>query len=215
MRRARINLRRSGAGSAFRPWHSGLTLLLLFLAAGMTRMPAMAQEGPAPAPAAGNQAVPALPGADVLPPPPGGGFGFPNPLVPPNAINPNPAAPPVAVAAPAGPLGIPAPGIGVVPLQANDPNAPAILIQPRASVSETFTDNVNFVHAPRRAAAYTVLSPGVSISADTPRLQAVLTGSLNGYLYVPTSNFNQLNGSLYASAFGTVIPDALFVDARS
>ena len=213
MRRGRI-LRRSSAGSAFRPWHSGLTLLLLFLAAGMTTMPAMAQENAAPAAAAGGQAAPALPGADALPPPPGGGFGFPNPLVPPNAIN--PAAPPVAAAAAAaGPLGIPAPGIGVVPLQANDPNAPAILIQPRASVSETFTDNVNFVHAPRRAAAYTTLSPGVSISADTPRLQAVLTGSLNGYLYVPTSNFNQLNGSLYASAFGTVIPDALFVDARS
>src|ERR1700726_1448175 len=106
MRRARINLRRSGAGSAVRPWHSGLTLLLLFLAAGMTRMPATAQEGAAPAAAAGNQAAPALPGADVLPPPPGGGFGFPNPLVPPNAINPTPAAPPVAAAAvPAGPLG--------------------------------------------------------------------------------------------------------------
>src|SRR5467141_2218218 len=213
MRRARMNPPRSGADSAFRLWHSGLTLLLLLVAFGMTRMPAMAQEGEAPAAAAGNQAAPALPGADVLPLPPGGGFGFPNPLVPPNAIN--PAAPPVAAAAAAGPLGIPAPGIGVVPLQANDPNAPAILIQPRATVSETFTDNVNFVHAPRRAAAYTTLSPGVSISADTPRLQAVLTGSLNASFYVPSSNLNQVFGSLYASAFGTVVPDALFVDARS
>ena len=179
-------------------------------------MPAMAQEGEAPAAAPGNQAAPALPGADVLPLPPGGGFGFPNPLNPPNAIN--PAAPPLAAGAagaPAGPLGLAAPGIGVVPLQANDPNAPAILIQPRATVSETFTDNVNLVHAPRRAAAYTTLSPGVSLSVDTPRLQAVLTGSLNGYLYVPTSNFNQVTGSLYASAFGTVVPDLLFVSASS
>jgi hypothetical protein len=179
-------------------------------------MPAMAQEGEAPAATPGNQAAPALPGADVLPLPPGGGFGFPNPLNPPNAIN--PAAPPLAAGAagaPAGPLGLAAPGIGVVPLQANDPNAPAILIQPRATVSETFTDNVNFVHAPRRAAAYTTLSPGVSISADTPRLQAVLTGNLNASFYVPTSNFNQLTGSLYASAFGTVVPDALFVNALS
>src|SRR5207245_1765486 len=141
---------------------------------------------------------------------------FPNPLNPPNAIN--PAAPPLAAGAagaPAGPVGIAPPGFGVVPLQANDPLAPAILIQPFATVSETFIDNVNFVHAPRRAAAYTTLSPGVSISADTPRLQAVFTGSLNGYLYVPTSNFNQVTGSLYASAFGTVVPDALFVDVRS
>jgi hypothetical protein len=192
-----------------------LTLLLLFLAAGMTRMSAMAQEDAAPAAAAGAQAAPAPPGGDVLPLPPGGGFGFPNPLNPPNALNPNPAAPPLAVGGPAGPLGLAAPGIGVVPLQANDPNAPAILIQPTASVSETFTDNVNFVHAPRRAAAYTWLSPGISISADTPRLQAVLTGNLNASFYVPSSNLNQVTGSLYASAFGTVVPDALFVDARS
>jgi len=152
--------------------------------------------------------------AAAIPPlPPGGGFGFPNPLNPPNAIN--PAAPPLAVGAPAGALGLAAPGIGVVPIQANDPNAPAILIQPRASVIETFTDNVNFTASHRRPAAYTAFSPGVSISADTPRLQAVFTGSLNGYFYIPTSNFNQLTGSLYASGFGTVVPDALFVDARS
>jgi hypothetical protein len=92
----------------------------------------MAQEGAAPAAAAGGQAAPAPPGGDVLPLPPGGGFGFPNPLNPPNAINPNPAAPPLAAGAPAGPLGLAAPGIGVVPL-ANDPNAPAILISPRRS----------------------------------------------------------------------------------
>jgi len=208
-----MNPPRSGADSAFRLWHSGLTLLLLLVAFGMTRMPAMAQEGEAPAAAAGNQAAPALPGADVLPLPPGGGFGFPNPLNPPNAIN--PAAPPLAAGAPAGALGLAAPGIGVVPLQANDPNAPAILIQPTASVTQTFTDNINFVHSPRKPGAYTTLSPGVSISADTPRLQAVFSGSLNGTFYVPTSNLNQVTGSLYGSAFGTVIPDALFVDARS
>jgi hypothetical protein len=190
-----------------------LTLLLLFLAAGMTRMPAMAQQGAAPAAVAGDQPAPALSGADVLPLPPGGGYGFPNPLNPPNAIN--PAAPPLAAGAPAGALGLAAPGIGVVPLQANDPNAPAILIQPRASASQTFTDNINFVHSPRKPGAYTTLSPGVSISADTPRLQAVFSGSLSGSFYVPTSNLNQVTGSLYASAFGTVVPDALFVDARS
>src|SRR6266550_1323003 len=188
MRRTRLNPRRSGAGSAYQPWHSGSMLLLLFLAAGMTRTPATAQEAGTPAATAGDQAAPAPPGADVLP---------------------------LAAGAPAGALGLAAPGFGVVPLQANDPNAPAILIQPVASVSETFTDNINFVHAPRRAGTYTTLSPGVSISADTPRLQAVFTGTLNGIFYVPSSNLNQVTGSLYASGFGTVIPDLFFVDARS
>src|SRR5262245_6267448 len=117
----RINPRRARAGSAFRRWHFGLLLLLPVLAIAATRVPAVAQEGAPPAAGPGEQAVPALPGADVLPLPPGGGFGFPNPLNPPNAVN--PAAPPLAAGAPGGALGLAAPGIGVVPLQANDPNA--------------------------------------------------------------------------------------------
>ena len=64
---------------------------------------------------------------------------------------------------------------------------PPILIRPSVSVGETFTDNVHNVHSPRDAAAYTNLAPGLSISADTPRLQAVLTGNLNTYFYIPTS----------------------------
>jgi uncharacterized protein (PEP-CTERM system associated) len=145
---------------------------------------------------------------------PGGGFGFPNPLNPPAAVN--NAAPPVTTAAPTSPLGLPPLGFGVVPLQANEPNAPAYLIRPYASVSETFTDNVHAVHSPRDAAAYTDLAPGVSISADTPRLQAVLSGNLNTYFYIPSSsNLNQVTGSLYGNGFGTVVPDALFINLNS
>jgi len=56
----------------------------------------------------------------------------------------------------------------------------------------------------------------LSISADTPRLQAVLSGNLNTTFYIPSSsNLNQVYGSLYASGFGTVVPDALFVDLSS
>jgi hypothetical protein len=152
-------------------------------------------------------------GPEILPLVPGGGFGFPNPLNPPTAVN--NAAPPVATVAPISPLGLPPLGFGVVPLQAYDPSAPAYLIRPYASVSETLTDNVNNVHAPRDAAAYTNLAPGLSISADTPRLQAVLSGNLNTALYIPSSNLNQVYGSLYANGFGTVVPDALFVNLNS
>jgi len=83
-------------------------------------------------------------------------------------------------------------------------------------VSETFTDNVHVVHSPRDAAAYTNLGPGLSISADTPRLQAVLSGNLNTSFYIPSSsNLNQVYGSLYANAFGTVLPDLLFINLSS
>jgi hypothetical protein len=150
----------------------------------------------------------------MLPLVPGGGFGFANPLNPPTAVN--NVAPPAAPIAPTSLLGLPPLGFGVVPLQANDPTAPAFLIRPYASVSETLTDNVHYVHSPRDAAAYTNLAPGVSISADTPRLQAVLTGNLNTAFYIPSStNLNQVYGSLYGSAFGTVVPDTLFVNLSS
>lgn len=221
------------AARAFRQWHLGLTFFFLLLG-GITRaIPAAAQGAPetpstagggpasggpeAPTVTGGAPAVqPAPPGAgpDMLPLVPGGGFGFANPLNPPTAVN--NVAPPVATIAPTSPLGLAPPGFGVVPLQANEPNAPAYLIRPYASVSETLTDNVHYVHSPRDDAAYTNLAPGVSISADTPRLQAVLTGNLNTALYIPSStNLNQVYGSLYANGFGTVVPDALFVNLSS
>jgi hypothetical protein len=216
MRRAQTDLRRSRARSAFRQSHLCLTLLLLFLAAGTPKMPAAAQESPAApaAPAGGPQAAPSLPGSDILPPPPSGGFGFANPLTPPNAVN--AAIPPAApAAAPVNPIGLAPLGYGVTPLQANDPNAPAYLVRPYVSVAETLSDNLRYLHSPRVAGVYTNLSPGLSFSADTPRLQAVLTGNLNAYFYAPTSDLNQVFGSLYGSGFGTIVPDALFVDLRS
>jgi uncharacterized protein (PEP-CTERM system associated) len=219
------------AARAFRRWYLGLTFLFVS-PAGITQViPAAAQGGPETPPAAGGglaggapetpavtggapavQPAPVGGGPNILPLAPGGGFGFANPLNPPNAVY---AAPPVAPAAPTNPLGLPPLGYGIVPLQANDPTAPAYLIRPYASIAETLTDNVHQVHAPRDAAAYTNLGPGVSISADTPRLQAVLTGNLNSYFYIPTSNLNQVTGSLYANGFGTLVPDALFVNLNS
>jgi hypothetical protein len=233
---ARTSLRNFTDARAFRQWHPGLTFLFLSLAGAAQAIPAAAQGVPeapgagsggvaapgagaggttAPAAPASSQPQPAMPGGgpDILPLVPGGGFGFANPLTPPNAVN--NAIPPRAPAVPANPLGLAPLGIGVVPLQEFDPNAPALLIRPYAAISETLTDNVHNVHSPRDPAAYTNLAPGLSISADTPRLQAVLTGNLNSYIYIPTSNLNQVFGSLYANGFGTVVPDALFVDFNS
>jgi hypothetical protein len=182
-------------------------------------MPAAAQitEGaPQNPPGTGGAAgtPPVFPGLapETLPPPPGGGFGLPNPVAPPYSVSneiPTLTSPTT--------LRLLAPHSGVVPLQAYDPTAPTILIRPVASLGELFTDNVNFAHAPRKFAAATTLSGGVSASADSPRLQGVLTGSANGSVYLPTSNsgLNQIFGNLYANGFGTILPDALFVDLQS
>jgi hypothetical protein len=161
----------------------------------------------------GAVTTPALPGPapETLPPPPVGGIGVPSPAAPPYSVNnqiPTLTSPPTLRLQTYG---------GVVPLQAYDPNAPAVLIQPSVSLGETFTDNVNYVHSPRKFAAITQLGGGVSASVDTPRLQAVATGQASEYFYLPSSNStpNQPSGSLYANGHGTIYPGLFYVDAQS
>src|SRR5882724_8222936 len=235
---ARSILHRLPPARSFRQWNLGLTLSVYVLAGFTRAMPAAAQVpdgGSQTPPSSGGAAdspsssgavgtAPVFPGLapETLPPPPGGGFGLPNPAAPPYSVNneiPTLISPPT--------LRLGTPGAGIVPLQAYDPNAPALLIQPRVGLGEIFTDNVNYVHSPRKFAAITTLQAGASVSADTPRLQAVATGQVNGSLYVPSnnsssnqtfgnsSNLNQVFGSLYANGLATIWPDALFVDFQS
>lgn len=223
---ARQTLHSSPSASALRPRHFRLMLCVALLASAASGVPAAAQ-----APGSGAQSAPSGGGAEtspsgggaasvtppvsapgILPPPPGGGFGFPNPAAPPYSVSneiPTLISPPSLRLFPA--------HAGVVPLQAYDPNAPAILIQPTASLGEIFTDNVNFVHSPRTFAAISTLSAGASVSADTPRLQAVVTGQASGNLYLPGSNssLNQIYGNLYGNGFATLLPDILFADFQS
>ncbi|MBV9203015.1 MAG: hypothetical protein JOY83_25390 [Alphaproteobacteria bacterium] len=172
--------------------------------------------GPSPGPAGaegGGAITPTVPGftPETLPPPPAGGLGLPNPAAPPYSVNneiPTLTSPATLRLQPYA---------GVVPLQAYDPTAPAVLIQPRLSLGETFTDNVNYVHSPRNFAAITQLGGGVSASVDTPRLQAVATGQGTGLVYLPGSNssLNQIYGTLYANGHGTIYPDFAYVDMQS
>ena len=225
MSRARPKSPRGLAAGAF--WQRHIALWLLLFPGTTAAIPAAAQtsEGGAPSssgagPEAGPAATgggavttPALPGVvpDTLPPPSIGGYGFPSPAAPPYSVNnqiPTLTSPPTLQLQPYA---------GVVPLQAYDPNAPAVLIRPSLFLGETFTDNVNYVHSPRTFAAITQLGAGVSASVDTPRLQAVATGSGNGSLYLPSSNstLNQIYGGLYANGHGTIYPDLFYVDAQS
>ena len=228
MNSARPNPHRDHGANACGWWHVALILHLLFLAGVTAAMPAAAQttEGGAPSstgggPEAGPSGTPAgrtaispvLPGPapESLPPPSIGGFGLPNPTAPPYSVNnevPTLTSPPTLRLQPYA---------GVVPLQAYDPTAPSVLIQPRLFLGETFTDNVNYVHSPREFAAITQLGGGLSASVDTPRLQAIATGQASGNLYLPGSNssLNQIFGNLYANGHGTIYPDLFYVDAQS
>jgi hypothetical protein len=157
--------------------------------------------------------VPAGSAPSILPPPPTGPFGLPNPLASPNAL-PSGAIPTLSTP-PTPPLGLPAPGAGITTLQAYDPNAPAVLIQPTATLGERITDNINYTATHRTAGVETMLVPGISISADTPRFTGVLFGGGAVDIYTPASNLNQLTANLYGNGTGTILPDHLFVDAAS
>ena len=213
------------AAGAF--WQRHFALWLLLFPGTTAAIPAAAQtsEGAAPSssgagPEAGPAVTgggavtpPALPGGapDTLPPPSISGLGVPNAAAPPYSVNnqiPTLTSPPTLRLQPYG---------GVVPLQAYDPNAPAVLIRPSLSLGEIFTDNVNYVTSPRNFAAITQLGGGVSVSVDSPRLQAVATGQGSEYIYLPSSSStpNQPSGSLYANGHGTIYPDLFYVDAQS
>ena len=225
MSSARPKSHRGLAAGALWQWHFAVWLLLFRGTTAAIPAAAQTSEGGAPSsPGAGPEAgpavtggeavtTPALPGAapETLPPPSIGGYGFPNPAAPPYSVNneiPTLTSPPTLRLQPYG---------GVVPLQAYDPNAPAILIRPSLYLGETFTDNVNYVHSPRQFAAITQLGGGVSASVDTPRLQAVATGQASEYIYLPSSNStpNQPSGNLYANGHGTIYPGLFYVDAQS
>jgi hypothetical protein len=218
----------SRAASASGQRHFGLGLWIFLLAAaigetsagaqtsgsGAQNPPSASNESNSPSAGGGVGTTSAFPGAalETLPPAPVGGFGLASPTAPPYSLNteiPTQILPPT--------LSLLPPHAGIVPLQQYDPNAPAVLIQPTASLSEIFIDNVNYVHSPRKFAAITQLAAGSSVSVDTPRLQAVATGQVNGNIYLPGSNssLNQVFGSLYASGTATIYPDLFFIDLQS
>ena len=220
----------SRAASASGQRHFGLGLWIVLVAAAIGGTPTRAQTSGGRAqnpPSASNETnlpsagvggsvgtTSAFPGPapETLPPAPVGGFGLASPTAPPYSLN---TEIPMQILPPT--LSLLPPHAGIVPLQQYDPNAPAVLIQPTASLSEIFIDNVNYVHSPRKFAAITQLAAGSSVSVDTPRLQAVATGQVNGNIYLPGSNssLNQVFGSLYANGTATVYPDLFFVDLQS
>lgn len=211
---------RSAADGSSRKTQFRLTLLLFAAAVAEHAGPAAAQlaTGLTPPGASPTSGAPGAlpPGSSIptiLPPPPSGPFGLPNPLAPPNSL-PYGVTPPTQAPPPYG-LSLPPPGAGITTLQAYNPNAPAVLIQPTASVGVRVTDNVRYTATDHQAAVEGRLIPGISVSADTPRFQGVLSGAAEGDLYAPTGDLDVITASLFGQGTGTVVPDHLFVDLRS
>src|SRR5580700_137519 len=85
---------------------------------------------------------------------------------------------------------------------------------PRIVDQELFTDNLFFTPSNRRSDFVTTLSPGLTISDDSPRLQAKFDYSPTLNLYALTPGQNFIGQNLYANGTLTVVPDLFFLDAR-
>jgi uncharacterized protein (PEP-CTERM system associated) len=93
-------------------------------------------------------------------------------------------------------------------------NPGAWTIIPRISLQEEFTDNALELTSPRRSDLVTVISPGITILADTRTIKlnfdyqpSLMLHAVDGPLNVVTQQLN---------AFGTItiVPDLAFVDIR-
>jgi uncharacterized protein (PEP-CTERM system associated) len=145
---------------------------------------------------------------DSLPPLPTSGYGVGGALSPGYAVNPD------LIQAPPPSTRLGTLGGGVTTLQQYDPSAPAYLIRPTVAISEMLTDNARQTSVNRTADLVTHIAPGLSVSADTPRVQGVLTASFGYDKFIFASDQDRPIASLYSSSFVTVVPDNLFVDMK-
>ena len=94
-------------------------------------------------------------------------------------------------------------------------DGPAILIVPRVSVTETWTDNVRLASENEQADQITEIAPGVTITVAGDRLKAYVNYALNEIYYAqgssPRRSQNQLNG------FGTLeaVKDWAYLDVNA
>ncbi|WBS03246.1 TIGR03016 family PEP-CTERM system-associated outer membrane protein [Pseudoduganella sp. SL102] len=91
-------------------------------------------------------------------------------------------------------------------------------VKPSVELRETWSDNPQLRSDNEKQSQFiTSVSPGVTITNDTPRLQVAASYRLNAFAYSDrraTGN-DRFNNSLNATVKGNVIQDLLFVDATA
>jgi len=90
---------------------------------------------------------------------------------------------------------------------------PAWLIKPRASLTETFTDNVNVgSSAGKQSDQITELAPGIRIEAKTARLKSYFDYTVRQQYYAQNSDYNRTQNSLNTFSTLEAVEKWLFVD---
>ncbi len=92
---------------------------------------------------------------------------------------------------------------------------PNFIIQPSIGVDVGATDNALEASSPRRADVFTLISPAISLTGDTARLQVNANYSPVVSVFAQTSSRTHVDQYLSGDALATVVPNLFFVDLRS
>ncbi len=105
-------------------------------------------------------------------------------------------------------------------LEAYLPNAPPRTIGPNWQVSPSIgvdiglTDNAQRVNSPRRADVFALITPNISITADTAHIRADASYTPSISVFANNGGQNRVDQFGQAGALVTFVPDTLFLDLR-
>lgn len=88
-------------------------------------------------------------------------------------------------------------------------------IQPRVSLTQTWTDNLRLDEHNKDAALITTVSPGISLVSNSGTLRGRVDYSLHGIAYLKSDEASRVQNSLAANAQAELISRTLFVDLRA
>lgn len=87
--------------------------------------------------------------------------------------------------------------------------------EPRVSVTETWTDNLQLAPSGSRdKALITAVSPGISITSNSGAIKGNFDYQLDGLIYTKSERSSRVQNQLNSRLLAEVVPQALFVDVR-
>jgi uncharacterized protein (PEP-CTERM system associated) len=109
--------------------------------------------------------------------------------------------------------------LAVVAMAAHAQEAPnpagGVVVRPRLSATQTWTDNLRLNDADKDAALITTLSPGISVVSNSGAVRGSLDYSLNGIAYVKSDQPSRFQNALSANAQAELISRTLYLDVRA
>jgi len=103
---------------------------------------------------------------------------------------------------------------GAALAQAASPDVPrGLVVTPRVSLSETYTDNNLLSNTQRDATIISVLSPGISILARGGSVTGSLDYSVSGIAYLKSEQPDRLQQNLNAQGHADIVQKVFFIDA--